>query len=197
MKNIQKVEITAHTPFYRDLDGESIISEIKDLGLNNITQVRTAKVYKFEGLKQSSDIDNIKRKLLVEPLWRREINGNTKQSKYVLEVALKPGVTNTEIDSIIKAVNDLGISVKAGQSGRKYYFIGNPTKRELEFIKNRILINQTTERIAEKEESSLSISGKRQKTVRLSLQTKNTKQLLKLSKERLLFLNLDEMIAIQ
>ncbi len=181
----------------RDLEGQRVLQEIKDFGIKNIKNVSSTRIYKFEGIKNLLDLQAIKSKLLIEPVWLKEANGRSSQVSISLEISLKEGVTNTEIDSILKAIHDLGIGIKAGKTARKYFFEGHPTKKDLAIISDKILMNKTIEKIVDKEEKTFIIKSKKPKTEVIHLSKLNEEELINLSHERLLFLSLEEIKTIQ
>lgn len=196
MDSLTKIELAQKEEFTLNSDGKRVLSEIRDFGIRSVEKVQVTRIYVFAGLTKN-EITDIKQKLLLEPIWIQEPNGENKSASFSIEVSLKPGVTNTEIDSILKALSDMGIAPEGGKSARKYYFWGHPTKKELETITNKILLNQTIEKVISRNSQLFekNISSPRTQMVKLS--GKNDAELLEISRNRLLFLDAAEMKVIQ
>lgn len=197
---VHRIEVTPRFPYFPDIKGNSVLNELLDLGIKSVSLVRTVKVYKLEGINSKNILERIARELLSEGLWQDyaidqpviEPNGAK-----IVEVALKPGMMNTEIESILKAVNDMGIKgLKMAGSGMKYLFYGNITNEQLKKITVKVLMNPLIEEVIQKPEETLLIWGKPSKTQTIPIRNFTADQLMKLSKNKL-WLNLSEMKAIQ
>lgn len=197
---ITRIEVTPRAPDYPDIEGKGILYDIRDLGINSVNSVRVVKIYKLEGINDSKIINNIIDMLLVEKLWQDfavdkpviKTNGEK-----IIEIARKPGVMDTEIDSIMKAVSDMGIDrLQMAGTGKKYIFNGKLTDTQLSLITDKILMNKTVDRIIDKPEKTLIIGSKKTPTETVPIRKMNDEQLMELSRDAL-WLNLDEMRAIQ
>lgn len=191
-------EIRVASQNENDSKGNDLLAEIKrTLKLNSIKKIRSAKVYRLEGVS-ISDAKIIASKVLFEPL-EQQMKFDTqifKDANKKIEVAYKPGVMNPEAASIIKSSNDLGIKLKAADSSWEYAFYGSLKNSELEEIINKLLVNKTVEQLVTKTPKTLLISGKPGKINVIAIRKMSENQLLELSKDRL-FLNLEEMKIIQ
>lgn len=180
-----------------DSKGQELLAEIKRTFKNNsITNIRTSKVYRLEGISQS-DVKKLAEKALYEPIdqiisYRKPIYKANK----TVEIAYKPGVMNPEVASIKKAASDLGIKLLAADSSYEYSFFGNIKEQLLAEIINKLLVNETVEHIVKTQPKTLVISGKPQKTKIIPIRKLSKAQLMNLSKDNL-FLNLEEMIVIK
>ena len=184
-----------------DLSGDSLFHEIKQVGKNGITKIRTAKVYRVEGLNEQQA------KTLAEIAFCEEINqeyrinepafSGRETPKHVIEIAYKPGVMNPEVGSIIKSAKDLGLPLQAADSSHEYAFYGNVSPEHLtDLIKKLNLYNAITEHIVEKEPKTLKITGSVGPVAIIDIRSKNDEELMMLSRDKL-FLNLEEMKVIQ
>src|SRR3972149_4997758 len=182
----------------QDSKGKDLLSEVRrTLRIKNIYEIRSAKVYRLEGvnLKHAKQFTN---EVLYDPI-NQEISFNQpifKDAKATLEVSYKPGVMNPEVASIIKAARDLGIKLVAADSSWEYAFYGNVTKENLNKIIKRLLVNETIEHVVTKPPKTLIIKGKTADVRVIPMRKLNDQELLDLSKDRL-FLNLEEMKIIQ
>lgn len=197
--SIQEIRIT-NLPELPDVKGEEILYEIKNsLRVNNIDAVKTAKLYRFEGITED-EAGVLAEKLLAESIFQNyTINSPILDGcDYMLEVAYKPGVMNPEAASLLKAARDLGIdSLLAADSSMEYGFAGsNITKEDIDLITRRLLVNDTVERVVKEKPHTLIIGGSPGKTEIIPLRSMNEEQMEELSKDRL-FLNREEMKIIQ
>ena len=62
---------------------------------------------------------------------------------WIVEVRFKPGVTDAVGESVIKGINDLGISgISAAQTGQEYRICGRLHRRTIEIISRSLLANE-------------------------------------------------------
>src|SRR3990172_11642847 len=182
----------------QDSKGKDLLSEVRrTLRIKNIYKIRSAKVYRLEGvnLKHAKQFTN---EVLYDPI-NQEISFNQpifKDAKATLEVSYKPGVMNPEVASIIKAARALGIKLVAADSSWEYAFYGNVTKENLNKIIKRLLVNETIDHVVTGPPKTLIIKGKTADVRVIPMRKLNDQELLDLSKDRL-FLNLEEMKIIQ
>ena len=191
-------EIKVASKEEKDPKGVDLLAEIKrTLHINSLKNIRTAKVYRLEGISQKDALACTKT-ALVEPVNQTyTINKPIfKDANHIVEVAYKPGVMNPEVASILKSAEDLGINLKAADSSTLYAFFGKLTKKQLEQIINRLLVNQTVEHVVTKSPKTLLILGKSVQAQNIPVRKLNDHELLDLSQDRL-FLNLDEMKVIR
>lgn len=197
--SIQEVRIT-NRPGLPDVKGDEILYEIKhSLRLDNITSVKTAKVYRFEGISEK-EAKYLAEKLLAESIFQNYTLNRPILTgcDHILEVAYKPGVMNPEAASLMKAAGDLGINhLKAADSSMEYGFTGiGITEEDINLITRRLLVNDTVERVVKERPKTLIIGGSPGKTEIIPLRRMTEDEMEELSKDRL-FLNLEEMKIIQ
>ena len=193
---IQTIRVTSKND--TDPKGQSLLAEIKStLNINSIKNVRTAKVYRLEGISEK-DTQTLIESALVEAVDQK-FTVNKKifnASSQSVEVAYKPGVMNPEVASILKVASDLNIKLAACDSSFEYAFLGELSKLQLQQIINRLLVNKTVEHIVAKKPKTLLITGKTPKVKTVKISNLSNTQLLDLSTNRL-FLNLEEMKVIK
>ncbi|KJR98906.1 MAG: phosphoribosylformylglycinamidine synthase [Peptococcaceae bacterium BRH_c4a] len=195
---IQEVRVV-NLPDFPDTVGEALLYDIRNtLGVQDITGVRTAKVYRLEGIGES-EAGYIAQRLLAEEIFQRySINRPVLEGGLVLEVAYKPGVMNPEAASIVKSVADLGIGgLLAVDSSREYIFYGpGADKDTVEVILKKLLVNETVEMVVKKRPQSLILEGKPGPTAIIPVRNMTEDQLMELSHDKL-FLNIEEMLSIK
>jgi len=196
---IQEVRVIAK-PGIPDTKGDECLYEInRTLGIENIKRVRTARVYRFEGIS-SEEANLLAVKLLAEDVFQTyRINGPVlEDAPVVLEVAYKPGVMNPEAASLLKSASDLGVSgLIAADSSWEYGFYGdNISEKDIDRIVNRLLVNATIEYVVKEPPKTLVIKGLPGHTRIIPIRNMNDDELMALSQDNL-FLNLEEMKVIQ
>ncbi len=182
-----------------DPAGEALLAEIRSaLGLNSVRMVRTARVFRFEGLTPAQ-ADLLAQSLL----WEETFQDYTVNRPLItdadrlLEVAYRPGVMNPEAASLVKAAHDLGLRhLDAADSSQEYAFYGPVTPEEIELITKRLLVNATIQHVVTAKPESLRIAGAGRATKIIPLRRMGDGQLMELSRDKL-FLSLDEMRLIQ
>ena len=181
-----------------DPKGQDLLSEIKrTLQIRSIKKIKTAKVYRLEGISEGKAIE-FTQKVLFEPI-DQQMSFNKpifKNADKLLEVAYKPGVMNPEVASLLKAARDIAIDLKAADSSWEYAFFGKLTRVQIEAIIKRLLVNETIEHVVKRPPETLLIKGTTRKTQIILIRKLSDENLMNLSKDRL-FLNLEEMEVIQ
>jgi len=192
---IYEIRITSKENF--DPRGESLLSEIKrTLQIKSIKKVKTAKVFRLEGISLGSTKKFVQQ-VLFEPIDQiMSLNEPIFKGAKVVEVAYKPGVMNPEAASLLKAAKDLRVNMKAADSSWEYAFFGKVSKNQLKTIIEKLLINKTVEHQVKKPPKTLIITGKAPKVQKIPIRKISENQLMRLSKDRL-FLNVEEMTIIQ
>ena len=196
---IQEVRVINRTEV-PDPAGEEILYEVKQaLGMKSIQKIRTAKVYRLEGISKK-DAHLLAQKLLAEDIFQIYTLDTPviENARAVIEVAYKPGVMNPEAASLIKAARDLGISsLQAADSSREYGFYGDEiSAEEIQTVVNRLLVNPTVEQVVIQRPDSLIIHGQPGQVQIVPIREADDDHLAELSRDKL-FLNLNEMQVIQ
>lgn len=196
---IQEVRVIAKAGI-PDSKGEEVLYEINHaLGIQSVEKVRTARVFRFEGICED-DAVYLAEKLLAEDVFQSfRVNGPVIEDAAVtLEVAYKPGVMNPEAASLIKSAADLGIAgLIAADSGWEYGFYGKRiTGSDIDRIVNSLLVNATVEYVVKESPRTLIIHGTPGLTKVVSVRKMSDDELLELSRDKL-FLNLEEMKVIR
>ena len=109
-----------------DPKGQNLLAEIeRTLGVKTIKNIRTAKIYRLEGISKS-DAKIFTQKVLFEPIDQKMTFNQPifKGTDHLVEVAYKPGVMNPEAGSLLKSAKDIGIDLLAADSSWEYAFFG-------------------------------------------------------------------------
>jgi len=196
---IQEVRVIAK-PGLPDSKGDESLYEInRALGIQSVEKVRTARVFRFEGISEK-EAAYLAGKLLAEDVFQTyRVNGPViEDAAVVLEVAYKPGVMNPEAASILKSASDLGITgLIAADSSWEYGFYGRDISgADIERILNSLLVNATIEYVVREKPQTLVIKGVPGPTGVIPIRRMSDEELLTLSRDKL-FLNLEEMKVVQ
>ncbi|HEX2972533.1 MAG TPA: phosphoribosylformylglycinamidine synthase subunit PurS, partial [Tepidisphaeraceae bacterium] len=117
-----------------------------------------------------------------------------------IEVHLKPGVMDPVANSTEMAIRDMGLPIREVRTGRSYLIEGQVSREELSRIASRVLANGVVESVHFEAFIPKEFPAGREYKLQLryaSILKLTEKELLKLSREKHLFLSLAEMKAIQ
>lgn len=185
---------------HSDVRAEALLHEIKrTLGIHSIRSIRTAKIYRFEGVS-ASDAQRIARESLVDPLNETFIcNGPLAlQADHVIELGHKPGVMNPEVASLRKTVTSLGVkSLKAADSSMQYYFSGELTDDQLQQILDRLLLNKTVSQVVKVKPTTLLIEDESVPVQTIAIRAMDIAQLRAYAKQQQLFMSDAELAAVK
>ena len=182
----------------RDIAGEVVFGEIqRAIGVSGLDEVRTARVYSFEGVDEAG-VQTLTEQLLCEQIDQEATLNEPiiTDAQHVIHVAYKPGVMNPEIAPIMKAAHALDVHLDAAASGTEYGFYGEVTKEDVAAITQRLLVNKITQHIVVEKPETLRITGEVGPTAIVPIREATSEALIEMSKDRL-FLTLQEMQAIQ
>lgn len=195
-------QVTVRTrPGLVDSRGEGVRKDALDLGIQSITNVRVHDVYLFEGDIPEEEISRIAAELLTDFVTEEYIiDGVFTEEGQVIEVTYNYGVMDPVEGSIYKALRDLGItSVQAAKTAKRYIISGDLTEAETALIEGKLLVNKIVQHAA-KQGEEIFLHARPDagvKRIELELLKIDDDALMRLSKDRFLSLNLDEMRAIQ
>ncbi len=148
-----------------DARGLGLVRDIHDLGITAVSQVNVVDIYWLDAELTPEELNSICRGLLADPAIQeyqfftfsaRTKASNSEGSKqlHTIEVAYNAGVTDPVENSIIKAARDLGISIRAVKTAKRYLIQGLLNEDQLEAICNRLLVNPIIQHVVKAEEFS-------------------------------------------
>ena len=205
---IWRIEIK-HKKGVFDSLAQSIQRSIVDLGLATISRVEVVRIYNVEGTLTVGDIQTICQRLLVDFVTQEydfvhQVSSRPETSKkyHTIEIARNPGVMDPVEDSTIKGIKDLGFDqVRSVRTAQKYLLYGTPSKKDLETVTNKVLSNKLIQHVVDHSALTKTLDTPAHSDsfdlVLVDLIKANDKQLMILSRDGQLFLNCDEMKAIQ
>jgi len=190
---------------FSDVHGISTFEDIRELGINTVEAVQSAKVFLIEGDFNEDFAGQIGRELLTDPVCEEYYIGRSKAPAglakgTLIEVHLKSGVTDPVAQSVMAAVGDMGVSVDNVRTARKYILLGEITQSQTDTIAKKILSNDCIEDCIigdEAEPPSPHLKPYELEIVKWPIRELDGDALIALSKEKDLFLNLVEMQTIQ
>lgn len=222
---IWRVEIKQKAGVF-DAAGAGIQKDIVDLGINAVHKVEVIQVYNIECSISGEQVARICRELFVDCItqeyaycrlneWRvpdakaaadrsplRGPNGQGEPIGRAIEIAYNPGVMDPVEESALKGIRDLGIArVQAVRRARRYLLYGNIPAQDLETITSKVLSNKLIQHVVtDPREQKIFLFAKPKESfalVQVDLLGANDKKLKATSHDGQLFLNLNEMKAIQ
>jgi phosphoribosylformylglycinamidine synthase len=124
------------------------------MGMKSAPKVNYYPVYRLDGNVSDGEVERIASKLLIDPITEKYTVSCPEESpaprgkkakksrEHNIEVWLKPGVTDTVAESVVKAIRDLGIpqQVKV-KTGHKFVFKGTIAPAAVKQIAERLLVN--------------------------------------------------------
>jgi phosphoribosylformylglycinamidine synthase II len=190
-----------------DTKGQSIARDITDLGFD-VSQVRVVSVFLLEGNISRDEVKRITEELLCDSIVE-QCSFDLKlplqsATHHVIEIALHPGVMDPVEASTIKGIRDLGVAgITAVRTARQYHIHGKISPKQLESITSRVLMNKLIQHVVSDTShvpTTLSMtvpSASKFDVMIVDLTGANEKTLSEISRKGQLYLNLDEMRAIQ
>lgn len=190
---------------FADVHGNSILEDIRELGIDSVEAVQFAKVYLIEADLDRSFAERLAAELLSDPVCEEYYIGRSKApaglaKATLIEVHLKSGVTDPVAESVTTAIADMGVRVENVRTARKYVLLGEITRQQTETIAKKLLANDCIEDCVigdEAEPPSPHLKPYELNIVRWPIRDLDEEELVKLSKDNDLFLNLVEMQTIQ
>ncbi|MBU4298731.1 phosphoribosylformylglycinamidine synthase, partial [Patescibacteria group bacterium] len=210
---IQRIEVGFKNGI-KDALGEKIKKQIvEDLNLP-VLKVKTVDVYTIEADLAKKELNFLGENLFIDPIIQEfslpphliRCGGLAKDFDWSIEVGFKPGVTDNVGRTAKEAIEELLKRKIEGEifTSKKYLFYGNLKREDLEKVAKKILANELIQRwqILKKgeEEKRLPIPKVKiphRPEIKLFNLNIADEDLLKISGERKLALNLEEMKAIK
>ncbi len=210
----RRIEVFTKANF-PDAIGNEVASEIANIGITSVDEIRTVHVYLIDGDLSKDEIKRICSELLVDGLTQDYvcINGSSEQpadiqaghkdnTVYTIEVTRKRGVMDPVESTVIKGIRDLGMSARSVKTAKRFLVAGSLSIEQVEAIADKVLANKIIEDVfinkdnlfyEDKNEAVEYVFHKHT----LEILNADDEQLLSISQEGQLYLNLEEMKAVQ
>jgi phosphoribosylformylglycinamidine synthase len=195
-------------PIEGEIDREAarILAEARALGAGSITRVQAARSFLIEGELDESAVNSHAVPLLadrvVETALTRRLPAQNSggDDSTLLNVLLKPGVTDNVGQTAAAALRDLGLSVGRVATCRKYEINRDAADADIARLSAKVLSNDAIEQVLRGplQLTNLSLGGKYTfQLVRVPIREMSAAELDQLSREGQLYLSLVEMQTIQ
>ena len=135
-----------------DREAERVLAEARDFGLSSINRIATARSFLLDGRLNDGDVERAATELLADPVvetWTvRQVGsqGAAGDSQSVLNVLLKPGVTDNVARTAQAALADLELSIGAVATCRRYTLNDDATETDRDRLAAKLLSNDAIER---------------------------------------------------
>ena len=200
-----RVEITPKAGF-KDVHGDGVLEDIRQLGIASVEAVQSARVYLIEADFDEAFAERVGRELLADTVCQDYFLGRRSVAlgeapTTLIEVHLKSGVTDPVAESVLAALKDMGAgAVESVRTARKFVLVGPITDEQRDTIARRALSNDCIEEViygADTEPPSPHTLPYELKLAEIPVRDLDDEALVKLSKDKDLFLNLREMQTIR
>jgi len=197
------IEVSVKASF-PDPEGDRLEKDIRDIGIKTVKQTRVSDIYLLEGELDEAEVVKIGQELLADPVVEDFSWGEGPLSRieggddHVIEVAYNPGVMDPVVESVGKAIRDLGIATVASvKTARKYSLRGDLSEEALQSICDKLLVNNLIQHVVTKREAvALPSTTYKFALTTVDLLSLDDDGLTELSRDRL-WLNLSEMRRIK
>jgi len=190
---------------FDDVHGQGVLEDIRELGITAVESVYSARVYLIEADFDRDFAVRVVEELLTDTVCDEYYIGRSSapagpMQASIIEVHLKSGVTDPVAESVAMAIADMGEKVRTVRTARKYILLGPISQSQAETIARRVLANDCIEEVvygADAEPPSPHTSDYELNIVDIPITGLNDEQLVELSRDRDLFLDLREMQTIR
>jgi len=191
-----RIDVTAPD----DPRGAHVVANAPLVGVTALTGCRVTRVHHVDGDVSAEQIAALCEQVLVDPVVDSSVVGGvTPAEGRVVEVALMPGATDPDARELERAARNLGLPDSRVVTARRYDLLGELSDADVATVTHRLLANDTIE-IWTEGELPAEFAGAAEADVRVDLvplEDLSDDELLRLSHDRVLSLDLTEMRAIQ
>lgn len=188
-----------------DVNGESVLESIRELGIDSVNKVKSERVFLIDADFDEDFAERVAKELLTDPVSEqchigRQKIGDVGGKAALIEVHLKSGVTDPVADSVEMAIADMGVEVEHVRTARKYIIFGDISGTETDTIIKKVLANDCIEDVIVGDNSEPPSPHLKPYELEINewpIRDLDDEGLVKLSKDKDLFLDLREMKTIQ
>jgi phosphoribosylformylglycinamidine synthase len=137
--------------------GRSLQKQLQNFGLNSIKLPKVSDLFFLEGKLTHKEIAVLTETLICDPITQSYksveldlyniVTVLSGQDSKVVEVTLRPGVTDNVAVELMQAVKRMGISgLEAAITGTRYEFSGGLSDEDIHLIAKQFLVNDTIQR---------------------------------------------------
>jgi phosphoribosylformylglycinamidine synthase subunit PurSL len=190
---------------FPDVQGGNVLDDIKELGINTIEMVHSARVFLIEADFEKDFAVRAVEELLADMVCEDYYIGRSgapagPEKATLIEIHLKSGVTDPVAESVVAGLSDMGAKVENVRTARKYVLLGNITDAQRDMISRRVLANDCIEDViygSDEEPPSAHTKAYELEIGEIPICKLDDNGLVEISKKMDLFLNLREMQTIQ
>ena len=190
---------------FPDVHGLGVLEDIRELGISSIEGVHSTMVYLIDADFDDSFANRLGTELLADQVSQeffigKNTTANGTADATIVEVHLKSGVTDPVAESVTTAIADMGQAVSMVRTARKYILLGQINEEQCELIARRVLANDCIEDVifgSDAEPPSPHTQPYQLNVTEIPVSTLSDDELVNLSKDMDLFLNLTEMQTIR
>jgi len=187
------------------VDGRAaaLLTQIAHLGIDRVTGLQVSDLYFIRGTLTEAELNRLAAELLCDPV----VEGYALQPPdvqpppgvAVIEVGLHPGVTDPVAGHLLRRAQLLGLKVEAAATAKRYLVEGPLSVEDLHQIAQELLCNAVIQHYAlgPLQPVFLPQALPSAQIESIPIRTLDDPALARLSVERVLFLSLDEMRAVQ
>jgi phosphoribosylformylglycinamidine synthase subunit PurSL len=143
--------LIVRTRLPNDPTAQALLADARALNMRAVTRIERQDLYFLEGPLSEEDRKRLAGKLLTDPItqlgfWR---NGREKvpPGVRVVEVALRPGVTDPVAEQIVRCAHLIGVpSLQSAATGQRYLVRGKIRPADLHTLARRLLANDVIQR---------------------------------------------------
>jgi len=200
---VYRVEVI---PLEGETQADYLLSDIASLGVQGVQRIERSDLYFLRGALSDADVQHLCDQLLVDPIvqkvrWGLNAEFSLEDEAIRVEVGLLQGVTDSVADNLLARARLLGMTgLAAAASAQSYLLYGDLSEEQVQIIAQRLLYNDVIEYYQIGALTPIvGITPPEVEAVaeRISVNRLSDKELLTLSHDRLLSLDLAEMHAIQ
>jgi len=199
-------------PEHQDWRGQALMRDAAALGIANVRSIRVSDLYFLSGDVQADEVERLTAELLCDPVMARytvapaeadEARGEARAEggQWQVEVCFLPGVTDAQGVSLLDAAHRIGVpGLRRTAYANRYLLDCDLGEGDARLLAERLLCNGVIQRYAlgrilpDLDEGP---RGAGDQVITVPLRDLDDESLLRLSRERVLSLNLDEMHAIR
>jgi phosphoribosylformylglycinamidine synthase len=138
-----------------DPRASGLLADAHALGLQHVTHFEIQELFFVEGEVSRADLRRLAAELLSDPVaqtsqWRNvESAGVDSFAGHIIEVALRPGVTDPVADQIVRCAKMIGVDqVQRAATGQRFIISGDLTEADCHTLARRLLANAVIQRYA-------------------------------------------------
>jgi len=191
-------------PERNDPEGQAVKHEAEGIGVTGIDDIRYVRVFVIECELDREQIDRVASQLLADPVVEQYAIGEPVLDEdgdnvHIVQVVRKPGVMDPVEASTLKGIADMGLEATAVRTARKYHIYGELPDGAAGRIGEKVLANHIIERIIlGPEKIDIPHAEKYEfEKIEVPLLEADDDELVRISTEGVLSLNLHEMKVIQ